>query len=108
MYESILEIMNTPYLWQSLGLVTSMSMFVSPILYNGDWKNATKSLVILGVYAFFVAILEYSYLGIKEGHDINMWIKPITILVLVGLSYALGLFIGVYTFNKIEKKILSK
>jgi len=106
MFETIIEMLNTPYLWQSLGLITAISLFISPILYNGDYKTASKSLVIVGGYMSFVALLEYFHLGIGEGCTCDIWIQPIMLLILVALSYIIGLFLGVYIHNKSNKKLL--
>ena len=104
MIEVILKVINTPYLIQSMGTITALSMFISPILYKGDYKNAMKSAIVLGGYIFFVGMLEYSHLGIAENRPLSIWIQPITILTVVGMAYALGLFIGITIHNLMCKK----
>jgi len=105
MTETLKMIFEIPLLWQSLGLVTAISLFISPILYNGDYKTASKSLVIIGGYATFVGLLEISCLSMKDEFGISLWIKPIALLVLVAMSYAFGLFLGVYIHNKSKKRL---
>ena len=103
MSEIIIEILKTPYLWQSLGLVSAISLFISPILYNGDYKMAIKSLVIVLGYAIFSAMLIIFHLQYILECGFNYWIRPVTLLGMVGISYSLGLFIGVYIHNKVKK-----
>ena len=99
---------TTPYLVESLGWVSALSIFISPILYNGDYKTATKSLIVVGGYASFVGMLMYFHL-FTQYHD-SRWIEPLTILTSVALAYCIGLFIGIFIHNlvKIRKRKYDK
>lgn len=101
--EALIEILNIPYLWQSLGVITGLSMFISPIFYNGDYKIATKSATAVGGYMFFVGMMNYFHLCFTNNYDIQLWLQSIMLLVLVGLAYVLGLFIGVSIYKYIHR-----
>jgi len=103
MQELIIEIFKTPYLWQSLGAITAISLFISPILYNGDYKTASKSIVIILGYAIFSAMLIIFHSKYILEYQFDHWIRPVILLGLVGISYTLGLFLGVYIHNKVKK-----
>ena len=103
MLEIFIEILKTPFLWQSLGVVTAISLFISPILYNGDYKMASKSLIIILGYALFSAMLIIYNLKNMLDCSCECWMCVIISLGLVALSYILGLFLGVYIHNKVKK-----
>ena len=107
MMSVFLDILKTPLLWQSLGLITAISLFISPVLYNGDYKIASKSLIILGGYAIFSSMLIILHIKYIVGCGIKYWIRPISFLGLVALAYSFGLVLGIYIHNK-SKKILIK
>lgn len=93
------EILQTPYLWQSLGIIAAIALFISPVLYNGDYKMAIKSVVVLTGYAAFSAMLIVLHLRYVAACDYCCWLRPVIMLVLVGASYAFGLAMGVFIHN---------
>jgi len=103
--EAIKEIISIPYLWPSLGAISGISVFISPILYNGDYKAATKTIIVTFGYAFFVGLLTYFHLGILKNEKFGVWSKPMIILLFVGMAYIFGLFLGVLINRKIRKKL---
>lgn len=103
MIEALQDIFATPYLWQALGMVTALSMFISPVLFNGDYKAAIKSTVVVGGYATFVGLLNYFHLAVREGVGLQSWLQPILVLGFVGIAYTLGLIIGVGIHNRTHK-----
>lgn len=103
MVEIIKEVLITPYLFQSLGMVAACSMFISPVLYNGDYRGATKSIVVLLGYATFVGLMIASHAENITGEVFPEWIRYITILILIAASYINGLYLGVYIHNKTKK-----
>lgn len=100
----MLDILQTPFLFQSLGIVSALSLFISPVLYNGDYKAATKTIVVVGGYAFFVALLEFFHLSLREHKDVEIWIQPLSILILVGMAYVFGLYLGVFIESSVHKR----
>lgn len=85
-------IMNTPYIWQSLGFVSALSVFISPLLYNGDRRTAWKSMVVILGYAFFASFIIFSYLT-SNGYRAKL--EPAIVLLLVAVAYSVGLTIGI-------------
>jgi len=100
--EILRQVFQTPFIWQSLGMITAISLFISPILYNGDYKLAIKSLIIISGYAIFssMLIILHSTLNLP---NIHCWVSPIIFLILVAMSYTLGLFLGIYIHKKVKK-----
>ena len=103
MTEILIEIFKTPFIWQSLGLVTAISLFISPILYNGDYKIASKSLIIVLGYASFSSMLLIYHMKNMLNCNYECWIGAIICLGLIALAYIFGLFLGVYIHNKVKK-----
>lgn len=104
MENTLLHIISTPYFWQSLGFVTAISMFISPVLYNGNYKMATKTIVVTFGYGALVGLINYFHLAQLEGKTSDLWLQPLIILGFVGLAYILGLYIGVYINRKQNPK----
>lgn len=104
MIDSFLHILQTPFLFSALGAVAATALFVSPVLYNGDYKLATKSIVIVGIFFIFSTVLHYSHLSQLENSDLDRWIQPIYLEALVAISYILGLYIGVSIHRNVVHK----
>jgi uncharacterized protein (DUF983 family) len=102
MTDIFLHILQTPYLFAALGSVTSVALFISPVLYNGDYKTATKSIIIVAIFIFFSMLLNYSHIALLEQGKFSVWIQPILIEMLVAISYVLGLFIGVFIQRRVR------
>ncbi len=103
-FEGLKEAFRTPYIWPSLGVITALSMFISPIFFNGDYKLATKVSITLLGYIFLASWVNYFHVGIGDGETVETWLHPIIILSLVGLAYILGIFIGVRINKSVSKK----
>jgi hypothetical protein len=103
MLNIILETLQTPYLLVSLGFVTALSLFISPVLYNGDYKSATKTIAILLGYAFFSSTLVCNRMGMLIKHYDYLWVSPVILLSLVAICYIFGLMLGIFIYNKVNK-----
>lgn len=103
MLELINHIFSTPFIWPSLGMITSIGMFIGPLLYNGDLKAVYKALVSVGVFAFFLVIIMQSHILHVENKEWPCSLQPLIFVTLVGVSYVLGLLIGIYIFRKAHK-----
>lgn len=103
MLDILIETLKTPFLPASLGFVIALSLFVSPILYNGDYKAATKSVVIVAVYALITTMLICSNITFMTDHSKNVMGVPIMIQALVSACYIIGLYLGVFIHNRINK-----
>jgi len=103
MFDALFSVMQTPYFWQSLGMVSATSLFISPILYNGDYKAATKTVICIGLYGFYIALLSFFHL-LEEGKNMTSWMQPIDIVVFVTVAYVFGLYLGIFLQRKILRK----
>lgn len=103
MMEVISHILTTPYLWTSLGTITALAMYIGPLLYNGDLKITTKSVLGIGIFAFFCVLLFTSHvIGVEH----VVWPKasqPFIFIALVGMAYSIGLYVGVLIFKYLHR-----
>lgn len=79
-----------------LGLTMSLGMFMSPILYNGDYKKPLRAVSVLLGNLFFSSL-------VLMNTDID-WVTTSMVLAMVNLSYIIGLYVGVFIHNIIYNK----
>ena len=106
--ESIPHVLSTAYLWSTMGVVTALSMFVSPILYNGDYKAASKTIGVLLGYGFFASLILFFHtteLNHAPSTDPSAWFQIAFIFLLVAMAYSAGLMLGVAIHNSAHRGI---
>ncbi len=57
---SVRYVMSAQYFWLSMGMMAAMAMFVGAIIYDGEMKAATKGIIGVGGYAFFLWQIIFS------------------------------------------------
>lgn len=79
-----------------LGLTISLGMFMSPILYNGDYKKPLRAVSVLMGNLFFSSLVL-----MNVSTD---WVTISLVLVMVNSCYIIGLYVGVFIHNIIYNK----
>jgi hypothetical protein len=105
MLEVINHVLNTPYIWSSLGSIVAIAMFIGPILYNGDLTMVGKSIISIGLYVVFCSVLIGSHAIYIEHLSFPMSAQPFIFLFLVAICYLLGIYLGVliHVFSHCKK-----
>ncbi|MFA7132720.1 MAG: hypothetical protein WC108_05415 [Bacteroidales bacterium] len=91
------ELLTIPHFMQLLGLVTAIAMFVSPVMYNGDYKKPVRAIFVLLCCGFISSIIIANS-NIQSKEDC------IAILFATNLAFVFGLYIGVFIHNLIFYK----
>jgi hypothetical protein len=99
---------EAPYFWTSMGMVTSVSIFVGAIIFDGDLSMLWKGLLAVGLYAFFILQVTvtriftvYSVVELTEGGPNQPRIMAgVMTIFLVTLFWCIGMFIGVCVSKK--------
>jgi preprotein translocase subunit SecG len=107
MIETILHLLNTPYLYLTLGVISALAMFISPIIANGDYRFATKMTIVLTIFVFFVTILQYSHFHLYENWRAYEWSQPVILTTMVALAYSFGLFLGIALYRRVHNVIIN-
>ncbi len=79
-----------------LGLTISLGMFMSPILYNGDYKKPLRAVSVLMGNLFFSSLVL-----MNVSTD---WVTISLVLAMVNSCYIIGLYVGVFIHNIIYNK----
>lgn len=110
---SYTHVLATPYIWQSMGMITAIAMFISPVLFNGDYRALSRVITIVVGYLSFLFLLFYSHFS-----DINhvmianadnllkfraFW-QSVIIIFIVFIFYILGLVLGVTIHKMVHVK----
>lgn len=104
-------VINAPYFWISMGMVTAVAIFVGAIIYDGNLTNATKGLISIILYAVLLIQVDYSrlqdlFINFPEKIDKTRYAGILSILFIT-FFWLLGMFLGVsvsYLIRKIHRK----
>lgn len=117
LYAVMIHVFQTPFLWSSLGMVVAISMFMSPVYFNGDYKSASKAASFVMGYMFFMSLVFYSHYAdakhefmvpmAQGAAQLAMW-QSMLISVLIGAAYLIGLYLGVKIFKMVHHKSIYK
>lgn len=110
---SMNHVFQTPALWSSLGVVCAIALFVSPILYNGDYRAMTKVFGILTGYVVFMIVVFYFHFSdpnhvlLTNGLKIKSMLafyQDFIMLLLIWIAYTIGLYLGVFIHRLVHPR----
>lgn len=104
-------ITSAPYFWLSMGMVSAVAIFVGAIIYDGNLSAATKGLISVILYAFFIFQVDFTRINnlfskFPDKIDTTRYAGIVTILI-VTIFWIIGIVIGViasYFARKIARK----
>ena len=101
-------ITSAPYFWVSMGMVASVSVFVGAIIFDGDIPTASKGIVGVISYVFFLIQVQVTRVNdtisktLKNGNFDYMFHAATFSIIVVTLFWILGIFIGVATSSTVR------
>ena len=99
--QTIQYVCNAPYFWITMGMVTAIAMFVGAILFDGDLHLATKGIISLLSYLFFLLqaqitrVIDATQKNITHSPTYMYHAASVTIVIL-SLFWIFGVGFGVY------------
>lgn len=94
-------VMSDLWFWPSMALTVIISMFVGALIYNGDFREVKKALIMLTTYVLFLLIVNavriFPQITFETtiSHDSGHPIAGLATIVFVTFFYLFGLIIGV-------------
>lgn len=108
MWETISYISNAPYFWLSMGMTTAVAIFVGAIVYDGELNTATKGIISIGLYGFFIFQTGFTRISsflakYPETYTPRSYAGLVTILFIT-FFWLTGVLLGVLTSYWVRKR----
>lgn len=102
----LIYISRAPYFYLSIGSLTGIAMFVGAILYDGDLTYASKGLISVGIYGFFIFQMNVTRLNntltiSNIGFDPKAYAATATTIIIT-IFWLFGVLLGVYISKKVR------
>lgn len=94
-------VISAPYFWVTMGMITAVAMFVGAILFDGDLQLATKGIIGLLSYIFFLLqaqitrVINAYQQPIPHSPPYMYHAATVTIIILT-IFWIMGVSLGVY------------
>ena len=93
---------QAPYFWLTMGMVTAVSMFIGAIVFDGDLPTATKGIIGVLSYVFFLVQVQFTRVTdaiprIKPPSPSYTWNAATVTILVMTLFWMIGVLLGVYT-----------
>lgn len=107
------HVLLTPYLWSAMGSIAGVSVFISPVFFNGDYRAANKIFVsVMGYMIFAILIFWFHYndpshISLITGlpsHKLEPFYQVAIVIFMVAISYCIGLFSGIFVYRVAKKQ----
>jgi hypothetical protein len=104
---SLKYVLESPYFWPSMGMTTSVSMFIGAMIYNGKRESLYVGIITMMTYGFFLfsttllRINGHGYSLIKNQYQ--MAYASSATLLLITFFYVVGLLFGYAIKHRIRK-----
>lgn len=105
--EAFKYITSDPYFCLSMGLTTSIGMFVGAVIYDGLLRDVKKAVIVLISYAFLLGATTLARVLPKipnEVVNVNQPFAGVETIIIITIFYILGMWFGVKLVNKAGKK----
>jgi len=108
--QTIKYITEAPYFWSTMGIIVGMCIFIGAIIFDGDFSIATKAMIGLGSYVFFVIQIQFIRItnvlaNNKSGHsEPYMAYASSVTLVIISIFWIIGVILGVFISSYFHKK----
>ena len=106
--EIIDYIVDAPFFWSSMGLITAIGILVGNVIYSGDTKGFSKAFITTSVYTSLLVTMNlnrvydvFLNIGIK---DTKMAFAGTATACIVFIFYILGMYVGVHITKLVYKK----
>lgn len=107
----ITYVMDAPYFWMTMGMVSACAVFVGAILYDGILSLAAKGIISTAIYASFIItahVNRVNYLlstspEMRTASERVIYANVVTI-GFITLFWMIGIVIGVVTSCLVRKK----
>lgn len=99
---TLLYIMTAPYFWLTVGAMISVFMFIGAIIFDGDLSLASKGIMVLFSYVFFLIYAQVSriantIINPKILHSPSyMWYASNVTIGFLFIASVIGIIIGVW------------
>ena len=108
-FDTLFYISHAPYFWLTMGMVTAVSMFVGAIVFDGDLPTATKGIIGVLSYVFFLIQAQFTRVTdaiprIKPSSPSYTWHAATMTIVVITLFWILGVLLGVYTSYRVRMR----
>jgi hypothetical protein len=106
--DTLRYVVNVPYFWLTMGMVSASAMFCGAIILNGDIEMAWRSL--LTKIVFITLLFQVNYFRVTNELDIRdlqvskYSYATIFAMTIVTFFWIFGMILGVYTSHFIKKK----
>lgn len=110
--DTVVYVVDVPYFWITMGMITASAMFCGAIILNGDIMMAWRSLITKMVYV--TLLFQVNYFRVTyEVERLQIGFSKysyatIAAMAIVTLFWILGMLIGVYTSHLVKKKYRSR
>lgn len=93
---------RAPYFWLTMGMVTAVSMFIGAIVFDGDLPTATKGIIGVLSYVFFLIQVQFTRVTdaiprLKPPSPSYTWHAATVTIIIMTLFWMIGVLLGVYT-----------
>lgn len=99
MNETIAYVISAPHFWETMFSIPVVTAWVGNIIYNGDVKQAQKSLILIGTYVSFLLATTSTRVNntvrINPGSLTVMSNAGIVTIGFVTLFFVVGIILGV-------------
>lgn len=99
---------SAPYFWVTMGMITGLSMFIGAIIFDGDLSIASKAMIGLGSYIFFVIQTQLVRIGnalqnnmIRHSEPFMFYASNAT-LIIISLFWIFGVLLGVFISSRVH------
>ena len=101
-FETIAYVSHAPYFWMTMGMVTAVSMFVGAIVFDGDLPTATKGIIGVLSYIFFLIQAQFTRVmdaipRVRPTSPSYTWHAATVTIIILTFFWILGVLLGVYT-----------
>lgn len=103
--DAITYVISAPYFWQTMVMTSACSMFLGPMLYNGDYKLLAKGLFTIIPY---IALLLTTTIVRISNYPINnhyMAYAGLVTIIFLSFFYLSGMILGVLITRQAHKRV---
>lgn len=107
--ETFTYVSHAPYFWLTMGMVTAVSMFVGAIVFDGDLSTATKGIIGVLSYIFFLIQAQFTRVTdaiprIKPPSPSYTWHAATITIIIITFFWIIGVLFGVYTSYRVRMR----